>query len=213
MASKTITLSASLMLSIHLLACGWWLWKVLGMEAQEVHAFIAGQSWGSRPPSALSSTAGKLEAYSIAVYVVTQTLTTVGYGDTSADNTSERVGHVLFFIVCAFIWGDFLAAVEEIHQALGNKHRADFAAVQGTLEFLVEVDCPWALRVQILQFKRFVLEHTRDNLHKKAVIDDLPGNLQRALVKHLYAHELAHVPVFQHLESVGDDNAAHDAVR
>ena len=42
---------------------------------------------------------GKLEAYSIAVYVVTQTLTTVGYGDTSADNTAERVGYVLFFIL------------------------------------------------------------------------------------------------------------------
>ena len=124
-----------------------------------------------------------------------------------------RHRYVLFFIVCAFIWGDFLAAVDEIHLALGNKHRADFAAVQGTLEFLVEVECPWTLRVQILQFTRFVLQHTRENLHKKAIIDALPGNLQRGLVKHLYAHELAHVPIFQHLESVGDDNAAHDAVR
>ena len=48
---------------------------------------------------------------------------------------------------------------------------------------------------------------------QEAIIDALPGNLQRGLVKHLYAHELAHVPIFQHLESVGDDNAAHDAVR
>ena len=79
---------------------------------------------------------GKLEAYSIAVYVVTQTLTTVGYGDTSADNTAERVGYDVSdvsrcrcircvsnhargqsawgtcssssFIACARIWGDFL---------------------------------------------------------------------------------------------------------
>ena len=43
---------------------------------------------------------GKLEAYSIAVYVVTQTLTTVGYGDTSADNTAERVGYVLMYQMC-----------------------------------------------------------------------------------------------------------------
>ena len=60
-----------------------------------------------------------------------------------------RHRYVLFFIVCAFIWGDFLAAVDEIHLALGNKHRADFAAVQGTLEFLVEVECQWALRLQM----------------------------------------------------------------
>ena len=96
-ASKGMTLSATLMLSVHILACGWWLWKVLclsmidvsrcrcircvsnhhvlacgwwlckvlGMEADEVDAFIAGQSWGKHPPSPLSSTAGKLEAYSI----------------------------------------------------------------------------------------------------------------------------------------------------
>ena len=54
---------------------------------------------------------GKMEAYVIAIYITTMTLTTVGYGDISANNTPERVGYVLFFIVGAFYWGNLLAEV------------------------------------------------------------------------------------------------------
>ena len=54
---------------------------------------------------------GKMEAYVIAIYVTTMTLTTVGYGDISASNTPERVGYVLFFIIGAFYWGNLLAEV------------------------------------------------------------------------------------------------------
>ena len=58
-----------------------------------------------------------MEAYAISFYLVTMTLTTVGYGDISAENTSERIGYVVLFVVGAFVWGGLLADVAEIHSA------------------------------------------------------------------------------------------------
>ena len=47
----------------------------------------------------MGGAAGKFEAYIISCYLITMTLTTVGYGDIGADNTSERVGYIILFIV------------------------------------------------------------------------------------------------------------------
>ena len=92
--------------------------KVMGMKIDEVNDFLDAQSWGQHERSDLMTDEGKIEAYIIAVYVTTMTLTTVGYGDISADNTSERVGYIVLFIAGAFIWGELMAGLGEIHQAL-----------------------------------------------------------------------------------------------
>ena len=115
---KTWRLMVVLVMSIHMVACAWWLWKVMGMKLDEVNDFLDAQSWGQYERSNLMTDEGKIEAYIIAVYVTTMTLTTVGYGDISADNTSERVGYIVLFIAGAFIWGELMAGLGEIHQAL-----------------------------------------------------------------------------------------------
>jgi len=106
---KAMKILLQLMLVIHILSCLWWLWKVLGMAENEVGDFLDAQAWGQYERNDLITIRGKIEAYVISAYVVTMTLTTVGYGDISADNTSERVGYIIFFITGAFVWGDLLA--------------------------------------------------------------------------------------------------------
>ena len=146
---KTIKVLAVLVCLIHLLSCSWWLWKVLAADVVEVEAFLDAQPWGTsaddneawvRPP--LESVAGKVGAYIISVYVVTMTLTTVGYGDINAENSAERVGYVLFFIAGAFIWGKLLAELGDLHRAASAKKLMKMEHVMETLDFLVEHDCP-----------------------------------------------------------------------
>ena len=100
---KTFKVMVMLVMTIHILGCMWWLWKVLGMTLDEVNDFLDAQAWGKYTRHHIDTATGKLEAYAICIYVVTMTLTTVGYGDISADNTAERVGYVILFIVGAFI--------------------------------------------------------------------------------------------------------------
>ena len=94
-----------LALTLHLLACFWFLWKALGMTLEEMNASLDSEMWGRYPRHELHTTQGKIEAYVLSMYLVAMTITTVGYGDITADNTSERVGYTVFFIVCAFFLG------------------------------------------------------------------------------------------------------------
>lgn len=125
--SKTVQVLVTLLMSIHIIACSFWLWKVLGAEAsgnghEFIDAFLDSQPFiGERAP--LSSNWGKMEAYVISIYVTTMTLTTVGYGDISADNTTERLGYVVLFIVSSFVWGELLSDVAEIHQVAIHMRR------------------------------------------------------------------------------------------
>ena len=119
---KTLKVLVSLTMLIHMMACIYWLWKILGgSDLDEVNEFLDSQPWGSDGRSDLSSSSGKLQAYIISVYVITMTLTTVGYGDISAENSAERVGFVLLFIGGAFIWGHLLAEVADIHRAVSKR--------------------------------------------------------------------------------------------
>ena len=99
MQGKYFKLMVMLLLSIHVVACVWWLWKVLGMTTGEIEDFLDGQAWGQYSRNDMSTDQGKIEAYIISVYLTTMTLTTVGYGDIGADNTSERVGYITLFII------------------------------------------------------------------------------------------------------------------
>ena len=64
-------------------------------------------------------------------------LLTPSYGDITADNTSERIGFVILFIVGAWIWGNLLAEVflaaesKQGHGPVDSSLRADFSEFWG----------------------------------------------------------------------------------
>lgn len=201
-----------LVLSVHILACLWWLSKVAFLSIDEVNAWLDAQPWKDGYQRAeLTTRQGKLEAYVISTYLVTMTLTTVGYGDISAESTWERICYTHFFIVAAFLWANLLAEIGEIHQTSSAAEQMRMKKVQETLEFLTEHDCPRKLRTEIIQWTRFQEDH--DQLHgmKKTIIASLPPSLQKSLVRHLFGRELMRVPVFAYIESLHDRELAADA--
>jgi len=218
--SKTFKVALMLVMTIHLTACVWWLWKVVGMcpahvidsklgGCAELDDWLDSVKWGGvYERSALNTMQGKIEAYVISVYLVTMTVTTVGYGDINADNTAERVGYVLLFVVGAFVWGNLLAVITEIHGASAAREQEVLFKVQSTMDFLIANECPAALRTEIIQWTRFSEGHHDDNESKREMIALLPPNLQRGLVRHLYSRVVSRVPVFSYLESVDDGTMA-----
>ena len=221
---KTFKVAVMLTMTIHIISCLWWLWKVLSTcPPSEVDSSVGGcvhidqflddQSWGVFERNSMDTMRGKIEAYAISMYVVTMTLTTVGYGDVTADNTSERVGYVLFFIVGAFVWGNLLAEITEIHSASSAREQEVMSKVQKTLEFLIEHEVPHKLRTNIIQWTRFHEDHQDDNVLKQEMIGVLPRNLQKGLVRHLYSREVSRVPMFAYIESVDDFNLEADVIQ
>ena len=198
-----------LVMSIHILACLWWLWKVAALSLDEVNSFLDAQPWGQHERNSIHTVRGKLEAYCISIYIATMTLTTVGYGDITADNTWERVGYVIYFIVGAFIWGNLLAELGDIHQSSAARDQEKMERVQKTLEFLDENDTSPVLRSEIIQWVRFNENHHDVNIQKKQMVERLPPKLQIKMMRHLYLHKVVQVPIFSFIESwcpsEGDD--------
>ena len=194
-----------LFLCIHLVACFWWWLKVVsyGIHESEEDAqlafaneFLLQQGWVGDSMSDLTTARGKLDAYTISVYLATMTLTTVGYGDITADNSFERCGYVAIFIIGAFIWGNLLGDIAEIRSSacLRDKEKSD--KIQATLDFLVAHDTPKHLRTTIVQWTRFHEDHQDENLMKKTMVNELPPSLQKPLVKHLYSWHLTRIYIY-----------------
>ena len=76
---------------IHISGCLWWLYKVLNIkEAEELTLFMQANPWGLDPAPEIDTAQGKFGAYIISCYLVTMTLTTVGYGDWSPTDYPTR---------------------------------------------------------------------------------------------------------------------------
>ncbi len=218
---KEFLVMLKLTLIIHIISCIWWLWKVLGMcdysqegRCDSIENWLDGViPWGEYERKPLDSVEGKVEAYFVSVYLVAMTLTTVGFGDITACNTAERVGYALLFVAGAFIWGNVLAQITEIHVASTAREHEVLIKVQKTLDFLIENDCPTKLRTEIIQWTRLNEDNYDVNESKQLMVQQLPRNLQRMLVRHLYSREVSRVPVFSYIESRDDSDAALDKMQ
>jgi CRP-like cAMP-binding protein len=223
---KTFRTGLMLVITIHILSCAFWLWKVLAAcDAVNADSTAGGCDalddfldskikWGTAGPrKGLDTNEGKVDAYVISMYVVTMTLTTVGYGDITAENTVERVGYTVLFVVGAFVWGNLLAEITEIHSSTSAREQERMCEVQKTLEFLIANETPARLRREIVQWTRFHADNMDDYGFKEEIIHLLPPYLQDKLVRHLYSRVVSRVPVFAYIESVDDGCAAADAIQ
>ena len=190
-----------LALTLHIFACMWFLWKTLGMTPEELDQWLDKEDWGSNLRHDLQTTPGKVEAYVISLYLVSMTITTIGYGDIHAENTSERVGYTLFFIASAYAWAELIAGVTVRCTARADTEQKKLQVIHNTLNFLQENDCPYQLRMSIIKWTRFNIMHASEISTKKEVIDKMPPDLQKGLVHHLYSDALSRVRIFNYLKA------------
>ena len=186
-----------------------------GDGLDRIKRFLDDQTWntGHEQRDKLDTAAGKFQAYLVCVYVTTMTLTTVGYGDISAENSAERIGYVLLFVVGAFVWGNLMADVGDLHTSSSQREKEKMEKLQRVLDFLVDNDCPRKLRYKIIQYTRFREDHLDDQAVKKEIVNELPANLQKGLVRHLYSRVVSRLPLFSYIERVDNDNEANDAIQ
>jgi len=74
--TSTVHTFLLLALTLHLLACFWFLWKALGMTLEDMNESLDREMWGAHPRQELHTTHGKFEAYVLSLYLVAMTITT-----------------------------------------------------------------------------------------------------------------------------------------
>lgn len=133
-------------------------------------------------------TASDAQLYIAALYFGTATITTVGFGDVSANNQTERllvvalmVAGALFF---AFLVGSLTASIVGLSSRVSRqrKYRERLTRVHG---FLTRTGAPNDLRRHVMSFVSEV-DTRRLYLHEnEQVISSLPTDLREAMMLHI----------------------------
>lgn len=166
---------------VHYVACGWWL---IG----DMHE----DSW-STSVGARDSTAQK--QYLFSLYWVVTTMTTVGYGDISATNDSERAFSIFAMVLgCAF-YGLLIAQITSIVADYDAHRRAIAERLDAISAYVHNKDFHPMLQKQILiYFRNFLRKHS--TVDEWQILTDMSSGLRRQCISHLVSPAVARNPFF-----------------
>ena len=128
-----------------------------------------------------------------ALYWSFTTLTTVGYGDISANTQAERVFAILGMILGGLIFSIIIGSVSQIVQNSSAMKRASEEKVQQVNAFVTENAFPKGLRKEIVQYFR---KQDIRGYSETEILAEIPFNLREAALRHLYKDTLATVAMF-----------------
>ena len=128
-----------------------------------------------------------------ALYWSFTTLTTVGYGDISANTQAERVFAILGMILGGLIFSIIIGSVSQIVQNSSAMKRASEEKVQQVNAFVTENAFPKGLRKEIVQYFR---KQDIKGYSETEILAEIPFNLREAALRHLYKDTLATVAMF-----------------
>ena len=186
---------------IHIGGCIVWLVKVTSEPEEQVHNFLNSQSPEYESDVELSTANGKLFAYGLSVYFVTTVFSTVGFGDMSATNPTERITYCFLMMYGVMVFGDLLSELAEINHATRTQEIEQMEVVQAAVDFMAGHDVPKCLSRQVLNWTRFFHTHSKGNMRKSEFLHSLPTVLQSELVELIFGETLRKVPIFEVLLS------------
>jgi len=86
--------------------------------------------------------------------------------------------------------------------------RKKLEVIQGTHDFLLEIECPSQLRVDIIKWTRFHVEEATHIAQKKDLLSKMPADLQKGLLHHFFFEDVSRVPIFNRLANIVDNDDA-----
>ncbi|KAL0873592.1 hypothetical protein Bca101_023297 [Brassica carinata] len=133
--------------------------------------------------------------YIAAIYWSITTMTTVGYGDLHASNTTEMVFITVYMLfnlgLTAYLIGNMTNLVVE-----GTRRTMEFRnSIQAASNFVNRNRLPPRLKDQILAY--MCLRFKAESLNQQHVIDQLPKSIQKSICQHLFLPSVEKVYLFK----------------
>jgi voltage-gated potassium channel len=185
----------------HMIACLWWYYSINmspGNSWWDYH--VAGKeelfaSLGREYPEPDLN-----EKYLTVLYWTITTLSTVGYGDISPHNTSERILSILIMIVGASVFGYIVANVSTLMSSLNEASARVNERVSEVSEYLYERQCPDILSAGIVKHLKhlFSMESSFDETE---ILSRLPGQLRKKLLMIQHKETLDKIPIFRYVKN------------
>jgi len=192
--SRLFRLLIAITFTVHSVACAYWLVKEAGSESlEEVSLWVQGHG--------LEADASLPDKYIVAAYYITTVFTTVGFGDISADNTSERIFTIGTMYMGVIVFGMLLSEVQNAISDLYEYQRQRSRVIHQLKDFLFLHDVPRQLSDTILSWVEFDYAHRQARSFDSMAMMHVPEVLRRSLLSHLHHDALYKVPFLRQLSS------------
>lgn len=137
-----------------------------------------------------------INKYIASLYLTMATLTTVGYGDITPANTSERFVNIFIELVGASVFGYMVASVSTL---LGSLNYSDERVRERLAEvhnYLDEKKCPKQVSEVVIRHFKHKFAHI-SAFDEDQILKRLPQRMSVEIILHNHAAQLNLIPIFQ----------------
>ena len=145
-------------------------------------------------PGRYADAAGDVvDRYIASIYWAFTTMTTVGYGDISAVTRSERVIACFGMIVGGFVFSAIISTMSDVMAKTDLSKKAHAQKMESVSAFIRDANLPHEYLKEALAFFR---KQKVEGYNRTAILNNLPFDLRRKILYHMYSHVISKVPLF-----------------
>ena len=199
----------------HIMACVWYYTAVMeDSESYKKWPHKQGEIWSciegnvEDAPDTWLKTAGLLCApnsikYMASFYFATMTITTVGYGDISADTTGEQAVATVMMFIGAIFFG-YLVSTTTLFLEKVSSQKRELSSYHDKIE-LVDYwvrnrNIPKKLNMKIRSYYSIVWSKARELQNEKKILMELPFPLRAAAAEHITLPLMQQVLCLSHVD-------------
>jgi len=197
----------------HIMACTWYYTAVME-DSLPQWPHKEGQMWscieglGDDAPETWLKTAGILCApngikYMAAFYFATMTITTVGYGDISADTTGEQAVATVMMFIGAIFFG-YLVSTTTLFLEKVSSQKKELSDYHDKMElvdsWVRNRNIPKKLNMKIRSFYSVVWSKAHNLQNEKKILRELPFPLRAAAAEHICLPLMQQILCLSHVD-------------
>ena len=136
------------------------------------------------------------EQYLASLYWAFTTMTTVGYGDITPQNSDEYIFASFMMIIGATVFGYVVGNVSRMMGSLnvGKKRKKDY--LRKVKNYLRERKVTKPLQRRVMQFFENILEE-RTAFDEKQILNDLPQSIRTEVLLYVHRDTIPHICIFK----------------
>ena len=142
------------------------------------------------------------EQYVTTIYWTFTTLATVGYGDITPINTSERIVTVVVMILGATVFGYIVANVSTLMGSLDVTSTRMNERIAEVTEYLTEKNAPSQLSDAIIKHVKYMFTQA-SAFDERGILSRLPNYIVRRMILYQHSETLSKIAIFKYLDSKG----------
>lgn len=183
---RIIRFVATILLVIHWVACIWFFSAYIDQFPEDSWVKTAGIAEVSHP-----------QQYAMSLYWTISTMTTVGYGDITAQRPVEYVVAIFVMLLGASMYAFIIGNVASLFSNLDAEKVQYRNRMEAISQYLQYRKVPNQLNAKVINFYEYMWARRR-GIDEKQMLIDLPAPLRLEVLLHLTKDLLEKVPLFKY---------------